>query len=92
MIFLMIIMMILHMDGNIMLLIEMLSFLLMIFIILCHFRGVPDVCDVPEVPSYVSDVPDVLDGMMYLMCLMYLMYLMYQKCFRSVCEVFKDEL
>ena len=33
-------MMILHMDGNIMLLTELLSFLLMIFIILFHFRGV----------------------------------------------------
>ena len=46
MIFLMIIIMILHMDGNIMLLIEMLSFLLMIFIILFCFRGVIPESDV----------------------------------------------
>ena len=49
MIFLMIIMIILHMDGNVMLLIEMLSFLLMIFIILFHFRDV-----IPESDVYSS--------------------------------------
>ena len=74
----MIILMILHMDGNIMLKIEMLSFLLLILNILCHFRGVPDV------PSYISNVADVLDVVMYLM---YLMYLMYQRCLRSVSDV-----
>ena len=62
----------------------MLSFLLMILNILCHFRGVPDVCDVPQVPSYVSDVSNVLDVVMYLM---YLIYLMYQRCLRSVSYV-----
>ena len=38
--FLMIIMMILHMDDNILLYMEMLSFLIMISFILFHFRGV----------------------------------------------------
>ena len=46
MMFFMLNMMILHMDGNIMLLIEMLSFLLMIFIILFCFRGVIPESDV----------------------------------------------
>ena len=46
---LMIIMMILHMDGNIMLQIEMLSFLLMIPIILFCFRGVLPDSDVKDV-------------------------------------------
>ena len=52
-------MMILHMDDNILLWIEMLSFLIMILFILFHFRGVPGVFDVTVIPGGVPGVFDV---------------------------------
>ena len=52
----MIMMLFLGMDDNILLSIEMLSFLIMILYILFHLRGVPGVFDVTVIPEGVSKV------------------------------------
>ena len=66
--------MILHMNDILMMVIELISFLIIISCILFHYRGVclkvlkvsvtpvVDVCEVFEIPEFdVSDVPEVLD-------------------------------
>ena len=83
-------MMLLCMDDNILLRIEMLSFLIMILFILFYFRGVtvipggvPGVFDVTVIPKGVSKVL-----LMYQKCILrdsevLHLYLMYQRCLWS---------